>query len=111
VFPSREGSRYAFWPVNLFDRARKAAGLAGGPHKLRHTFASHFLATTPDLYLLAQIMGHSHAKVTELYAHLLPDHLARGRAAVSFAPAVGAAEHAAGQRWGGQGSGKVLRGK
>lgn len=100
VFPTRLGSRYAFWPVNLFNRARKAAQLTGGPHKLRHTFASHFLASTPDLYLLAQVMGHTHTRVTELYSSLLPEHLARARNAVSFSPAIGPAELAAKLKWG-----------
>jgi integrase len=85
VFPTLAWGRYAVWPHNQFDRARKAAGLRGGPHTLRHTYASHFLRNKPDLYLLAQILGHSHGRVTELYAHLLPDHLAGGRNAVSFA--------------------------
>jgi len=61
-----------------------AAGLRGGPHKLRHTYATHFLAKVPDLHLLAQILGHSHARTTRLYAHLLPEHLDRARDAVSF---------------------------
>lgn len=81
------GDRYAVWPQLQFDRARKAAGLKGGPHRLRHTYATHFLARCPDLYLLAKILGHSDAEVTRRYAHLLPDHLARARNVVSIAPA------------------------
>jgi site-specific recombinase XerD len=68
----------------MFDRARDAAGLEGGVHKLRHTFASHFLAKEPDMYLLAQVLGHSYTQVTERYAHLLPSHLARARDVVSI---------------------------
>lgn len=84
LFPTRDGDRYAFWPQRAFDRARKAAGLTGGPHVLRHTYASHFLATRPDLWLLARILGHSTAKITETYAHLLPDTVERARGAVAF---------------------------
>jgi hypothetical protein len=40
----------------------------------------------PDLFLLAHVLGHSHQRVTELYAHLLPDHLARARNAVNLGP-------------------------
>lgn len=87
VFTTRDGDGYASWPKRKFDRARKAAGLTGGPHTLRHTFASHFLKQVPDLFLLARILGHSDARVTKLYAHLLPDHLARARNAVRFAVA------------------------
>jgi len=39
------------------------------------------------LFLLAHVLGHSHQRVTELYAHLLPDHLARARNAVNLGPA------------------------
>jgi len=86
LFPCRKGTPYKQWPHDFFDQARKAAGLKGGPHTLRHTYASHFLASTPDLFLLAKVMGHSHGRVTELYAHLLPDHLAKARNAVRFSP-------------------------
>lgn len=84
VFPSDTGERYAFWPQLAFDRARKAAGLKGGPHVTRHTYATHFLAKVPDLYLLARVLGHGDVAVTKLYAKLLPDHLERARNAVDF---------------------------
>ena len=73
----------------VWDSWRKVmneAGLTGGPHQLRHTFASHFLHETRDLKLLAEVMGHSHERVTELYAHLLPGHLDRARNAVNLGP-------------------------
>jgi hypothetical protein len=38
------------------------------------------------MFLLAKILGHSHSRVTEIYSHLLPDHLARARNAVDIAP-------------------------
>jgi integrase len=81
---TREPRPFAFWPQRKFDRARIAAGLVGGPHTTRHTFATYFLARVPDLYLLGKILGHSHERVTKLYAHLLPDHLERARGAVAF---------------------------
>jgi integrase len=81
VFNTRAGERYAFWPKRRFDRARTAAGLHGGPHTLRHTYASHFLKAVPDLFLLARVLGHSDTRVTALL-HLLPEHLARARNAV-----------------------------
>lgn len=119
VFTSRDGARFAYWPKRQFDRARKLAGhadscgkrndkkctcgaegLRGGPHTLRHSFASHFLKSVPDIFLLAKVLGHSHARTTKLYAHLLPDHLARARNAVSFSAGVGPAAHEASKRWG-----------
>jgi len=37
---------------------------------------------------LAQVLGHSDQRVTELYAHLLPGHLARARNAVNLGPSL-----------------------
>jgi integrase len=124
VFPSSDGERFVGWPKRQFNRARAVTGLVccelvneqgakkcarcraalpapltGGPHTLRHSFASLFLQTTPDLFLLARILGHSDARVTRLYAHLMPDHLARARGAVELAPAVGPAATEAARRW------------
>ncbi len=101
VFPTgrRARGRFKYWPQLQFDEAREAAGLEGGPHTLRHTFATHFLASVPDIHLLAQVLGHSNAAVTRLYAHLLPDHLARARNAVNVAPDVGPAMLEAKKRW------------
>jgi integrase len=93
-------TRFACWPKKQFDRARIAAGLKGGPHTLRHTFASHFLKAVPDLFLLAKVLGHSYERTTKLYAHLLPDHLARARNAVSIGPSATPAGTEAKRRWG-----------
>jgi len=91
-----KGQRYVEFPSNTWDRvlehatalARKiepeATEIRGGPHKARHTFASHFLQGKPDLFLLGRVLGHSHTRVTELYSHLLPEHLAEARNVVSF---------------------------
>lgn len=84
VFPSRTGDRWRFWPKRQFNAVRKKAGVTGGPHTLRHTFASHFLAKVPDLGLLAEILGHSEESVTRLYQHMLPERLARARNVVSI---------------------------
>jgi integrase len=86
LFPSIRGVPLRRFPKELWGVVMEAAGLTGGPHQLRHTFASHFLASVPDLPLLGKIMGHSTQKVTELYAHLLPGHLERGRNAVNLGP-------------------------
>lgn len=87
-------SPYVTWPQNQFDRAIKMAGIGGSPHVARHTYASHFLAAVPDLFLLAQILGHGHTRVTEIYSHMLPDHLARARNAVNMpAPPIAVPKH------------------
>lgn len=85
VFPCPStGERYQYWPNRKFDKARRAAGLTGGPHTLRHTYASHMILQTRDFFLVARLLGHSTAWVTERYAHLLPEHLDRAREALSF---------------------------
>jgi integrase len=73
VFPNGNGEQWAFWPKRQFERATSKAGFLGGPHRLRHTFASHFLVKVPDLGVLAAILGHSEESVTRLYAHMLPE--------------------------------------
>ena len=51
------------------------------------------------MFLLAQLMGHSHTRVTKLYAHLLPDHLEAARDVVSFAAPIGPARLESRKRW------------
>ena len=46
-------------------------------HDLRHTFASWYMMNGGDLYELAKILGHSNIKMTERYAKLAKDHIAR----------------------------------
>lgn len=90
LFPNRFDERYTAFPWKRFDTLIQAAETKGGPHKFRHTFASHFLKSVPDLFLLAQVLGHSVLRVTELYSHLLPDHLLRARNAVNLGTMAGA---------------------
>lgn len=103
VFPTHKrnnagekGARYVAFPKHTWARIMtkatelalladpNARAITGGPHKCRHTYATHFLAKKPDLYLLGRLLGHSHGRVTELYAHLLEHHLAEARNVVSF---------------------------
>ena len=44
-------------------------------HSLRHTFASHLVMSGENLYTVAKLLGHSSVSVTQIYAHLAPDHL------------------------------------
>lgn len=83
VFPNRDGDRFAYFPDVRFKIVQDKAKLWGGIHTLRHVYASLFLQSTPDLFLLAQVLGHSHERITAIYAHLLPEHLSRARNAVN----------------------------
>jgi integrase len=86
VFTMKQGKPLKQFPERQYAKVRDLAGLTGGPHQLRHTFASHFLASVPDLFLLSNVLGHSHKSTTELYAHMLPDHLMKARNAVNITP-------------------------
>ena len=74
------------FPYDTFNLILETAGEPGTPHWTRHTFASHFLAKCPDMFLLAKILGHSTTYVTEIYAHLMPGQLARAVNAVNLGP-------------------------
>lgn len=86
IFPSAIGEHFLEFPNKRFAALVAAAGLKGGPHTARHTYASMFLAAKPDLPLLASILGHSTTRTTELYAHLLPDWQERARNVVDLMP-------------------------
>ena len=77
VFPSPITGRPSasiFFPWN---RIRKRAGLADVRlHDLRHSFASCLVNAGKDLYVVQKLLGHSHARSTQRYAHLAPNTLA-----------------------------------
>ena len=59
---------------DLLDRAGTKTSAV---HDLRHTFASWYMMNGGDLYELAKILGHSNIKMTERYAKLAKQHIAR----------------------------------
>jgi len=94
-----EHTRWAHWPKKQFARVVEAAGLKGGAHTLRHSYAAGVLAGGGDLYLLQQLLGHASIKTTQIYAHLLPSHLEQARNLVNLAPSSGPATVEARRRW------------
>jgi integrase len=79
IFPPRagaEGTRRRL-EGSFEDLLRRAKIKEFRFHDLRHTFASWYMMIGGDLYELAKILGHSNIKMTERYAKLGKQHIAR----------------------------------
>ena len=79
IFPPKPGATSGRQRVEgSFEDLLERAGIRDFRfHDLRHTFASWFMMNGGDLYELAKILGHSNIKMTERYAKLGRQHIAR----------------------------------
>lgn len=75
VFARKNGERIKTmnW---LFRKAVKLAGIEDFRiHDLRHTFASWLVSEGVELVKVRDLLGHTSIKMTERYAHLMPERL------------------------------------
>ena len=77
LFPNSAGGAYNKNSLRRrLDRAKKRAGLNNvSIHTLRHAFGSRAVMAGIPFKIVAELMGHSWTKTTEIYAHLSPEHL------------------------------------
>ena len=80
--PNRNGTHYGKsrtndWFHKFWDSLPEAKAVKGNParlHDLRHTFATHALASGVDAKTLSGILGHTKASFTlDTYAHVTGD--------------------------------------
>ena len=59
--------------TSMVKRVHKAVGIKGkyGPHKLRHTMATQFIANGGDIAILRRILRHTNINVTQRYINLV----------------------------------------
>ena len=85
--PRYEGNEFVFasphggsWHRDVLTKRfavilRKAGIKDASLHTLRHTFASHLAMAGVPLDVIRDLLGHGSVLITEIYAHLAPDHL------------------------------------
>jgi len=76
VFPSPKTGEKLVHVDKSFKAALKKAGITNFRfHDLRHTAASWMVQGGADIYAVQTILGHSHIKTTQRYAHQSPEYL------------------------------------
>ena len=80
LFPARGKSGH-LTRQTVFLLLKSLAAKAGidpgrvSPHVIRHAFATHLLANGADLRAIQMLLGHADVATTEIYTHVLDEHL------------------------------------
>src|SRR5437773_2527982 len=72
VFSSSSGGHIVDVRTGFQNACKRAGVIDLHFHDLRHTFASQFVMSGGDLYILKEILGHKSITMTQRYAHLSP---------------------------------------
>ena len=72
VFSSSSGGHIVDVRTGFLNSCKRAGLIDLHFHDLRHTFASQFVMSGGDLYILKEILGHKSITMTQRYAHLSP---------------------------------------
>ena len=79
VFPNKHGAMLRKSNRIFQEKLKQVLALANLPigyitfHSQRHTFASHWMMASGDLFKLQKILGHKSVDMTQRYAHLTPE--------------------------------------